>query len=145
MEYNCPKCGSKTESDYRFCPCCSKEINPINTSGQGFSATVPSELLGWNWGAFFLTWIWGIFHQVWLSLLVLIPLGNIVMPFVLGVKGNEWAWQSKKWDSIEQFRHTQHTWMIWGIIAFVAPLVLILGLLLITLGILGYYGFFTLQ
>jgi len=62
------------------------------------------------------------------------------MPFVLGIKGNEWAWQSKKWEDIEQFRRMQHTWMIWGIIAFVAPLVLILGLLLIIFGALGYFG-----
>lgn len=63
-----------------------------------------------------LTWIWGIGNNVWLSFLVFIPyLGSLVMPFVLGAKGNEWAWQGKRWDSIEHFRKTQRTWMWWGI------------------------------
>jgi len=77
-----------------------------NTSGQGFSAAVPPDIEGWNWGAFFLTWIWGIGNRVWLSFLALIPipLVGLAMMVLLGIKGNEWAWQCKKWDSIEQFR-----------------------------------------
>ena len=39
----------------------------INTSGQGFSTTVPLEIKGWSWGAFFLTWVWGIGNRVWLA------------------------------------------------------------------------------
>ncbi len=114
----------------------------VNTSGQGFSAMVPQEIKGWNWGAFFLPFIWGIFNHVWLSLLYFIPPGNIIMPFVLGIKGNEWAWQNKKWDNVESFRRTQRKWMWWGLAAFFAPLVLIIGILLIMAGILGYYGYF---
>jgi hypothetical protein len=114
-----------------------------NTSGQGQSAVLPDELKGWNWGAFLLTWIWGISNEVWLALLALIPLPMIrlVMAIILGIKGNEWAWQSKKWDSIEHFRRTQRIWLIWGIVALFLPFILITGIALIVVGILGYYGY----
>lgn len=114
-----------------------------NTSGQGSSAVVPPEIQEWNWGAFFLTWIWGIGNRVWLALIALIPipLVGLAMMIILGIKGNEWSWQYKRWDSIEHFRHRQRIWMYWGIAAFVAPFVLILGIALIMLGLLGYYGY----
>jgi hypothetical protein len=35
------------------------------------------------------------------------------MWFVLGAKGNEWAWQKGKWLSIEHFKRTQRKWA-WG-------------------------------
>ena len=116
---------------------------PGNTSGQGLLAVVPPELMGWNWGAFLLTWIWGVGNNVWLALIALVPvpLVGLAMSIILGLKGNEWAWQNKRWDSIEQFRRTQRKWMYWGIAAAVAPFVLILGVVLILIGILGYYGY----
>ena len=114
-----------------------------NTSGQGQSAVVPDELKGWNWGAFLLTWIWGISNEVWLALIALIPIPiiGLAVAIVLGVKGNEWAWRSKKWDSIEHFRRTQRIWLIWGIVALFLPFILIIGITLIVVGILGYYGY----
>jgi len=114
-----------------------------NTSGQGFPAVVPPEIEGWNWGAFFLTWIWGIGNRVWLALIALapVPLVGLAVMVILGIKGNEWAWQFKKWDSIEQFRRRQRIWMYWGIAAFIAPFVFILGWVLIIVGLLGYYGY----
>lgn len=114
-----------------------------NTSGRGFGTSVPEEIEEWNWGAFFLTWIWGIGNRVWLALIALapVPLVGIAMMVLLGIKGNEWAWQSKKWDSVEQFRHRQRIWMYWGIAAFIAPFVFILGWILIIVGLLGYYGY----
>jgi hypothetical protein len=115
----------------------------LNTSGQGSSATVPPELQGWNWGAFLLTWIWGIGNRVWLALLALIPIPivGLAVAILLGVKGNEWAWQLKKWDNIEHFRRTQRIWLYWGIASLIAPLVLIIGIILIIVGILGYYDY----
>ena len=79
---------------------------------------------GWNWGAFLLPIIWGPFNEVWLALLALIPLGSFIMPIILGIKGNEWAWQSKHWDSIEQFKKTQHKWAVWGLISLILPVVM---------------------
>jgi hypothetical protein len=113
------------------------------TSGQGFlTGDVPSEIKEWNWGAFFLTWIWGIGNRVWLSFIALAPFPlGLAMGIVLGIKGNEWAWQCKKWEGIEQFRHRQRVWMYWGIAGFLAPFVFILGWILIIVGLLGYYGY----
>jgi hypothetical protein len=116
----------------------------VNTSGQGFLiGDVPPEIKEWNWGAFFLTCIWGIGNRVWLALIGLapVPLVGLAMMIILGIKGNEWAWQCKKWDSVEQFRHRQRIWMYWGIAGFLAPFVFILGWVLIIVGLLGYYGY----
>jgi hypothetical protein len=120
----CPKCGKEVNEDARFCPQCGQQlkvgVTPENTSGQGESAIVPEEVKGWNWGAFALTWIWGIFSQVWIAFLVFIPfpLFGLAWAIVLGVKGNEWAWRKKKWDSVEHFKNTQRPWNIAGIVVF---------------------------
>ena len=95
-----------------------------NTSGQGATAVVPREIQGWNWGAFLLTWIWGIGNNVLIALLMFVPCVNIVMWFVLGAKGNEWAWRNKRWDSVEEFQRVQRTWTKWGVIVALVSLVL---------------------
>jgi hypothetical protein len=92
----------------------------MNTSGQGASAELPTELRGWNWGAFLLHWIWGIGNNTLIALLVFVPLVGLVMPFVLGARGNEWAWRNRRWESTEAFRKTQRAWAIWGAVAWVA-------------------------
>ena len=83
-----------------------------NTSGQGAAAVVPPEIQGWNWGAMLLNWIWGLGNSTYIALLMFIPLVNFVMFFVLGAKGNEWAWRNKRWDSVEHFRSVQRKWAI---------------------------------
>ncbi|MBM3154110.1 MAG: zinc ribbon domain-containing protein [Chloroflexi bacterium] len=137
----CLNCGKSNEPGRRFCSHCLSEMKGENTSGAGFSAAVPQEIKGLNWGAFFIPLLWGIFNKVWLAVLSLLPMVGVVMSFILLFKGNEWAWQSKHWDSIEQFKRTQRKWMYWGIAAFLAPFVLILGIGLIVFGLLGYYGY----
>src|SRR3989344_2281963 len=57
-------------------------------SGLGAQSEVPPEIRGWSWGAAGLTWIWGISHRVWLSLLMFVPVVNMVWWIVLGLKGN---------------------------------------------------------
>jgi hypothetical protein len=37
------------------------------------------------------------------------------MAIALGVKGNEWAWKSRRWRSIEQFKAHQRGWTIAGL------------------------------
>lgn len=74
----------------------------------------------WNWGAFFLTFIWGVFHGVYFSLLVLVPvIGWIIIPFILGIKGNEWAWKKGDWKSLEEFHKKQELWKKIGILVFI--------------------------
>ena len=140
----CPNCGEEVVESFTFCPRCGQSlkvgVTPENTSGQGESAAVPEEVKGWNWGAFVLTWIWGIFNSVWIAFLCFIPFFCLVWAFVLGVKGNEWAWRNKKWDSIEHFKNTQRSWDIAGIIIFaisMVALVVIIPTLLIPLFLFG--------
>ena len=89
----------------------------------------------WNWGAFLLGWIWAVGNRLWIwmpvglavNAIAFIPSANsksyyislicqLVISVVLGVKGSEWAWKKKKWDSIEQFKNTQDRWRVWGIV-----------------------------
>ena len=95
-----------------------------NSSGNGKSAMLPPELRGWNWGAFFFNWLWGIFNNTFIALLCFIPFVNIVMIFVLGAKGNEWAWQNKRWNSIEHFKRVQKNWAVVGLILFILSIII---------------------
>lgn len=88
------------------------------------TAPVPPEARRWNWGAFFLTWIWGIGNNVMISFLCLVPFLNLVMPVILGVKGGEWAWQKKRWDSVEHFQRVQRIWACVGFVTFLLTLVI---------------------
>ncbi|MBQ7256418.1 MAG: ribonuclease G [Abditibacteriota bacterium] len=89
-----------------------------NDSGEGEDAELPPQLRGLNWGAFFLGWIWGIAHNLLITLLTLIPYVGFIMNFVLLFKGNEWAWQNRRFKSVDHFKKVQRIWLIWGIIYF---------------------------
>ena len=91
----------------------------VKQSVQNTNAGIPAEIKQWNWGAFWLTWIWGIGNSTWIALLALLPIANIVMPFVLGAKGSEWAWKNKQWKSIAHFKTVQTQWAKWGLIIFI--------------------------
>ena len=96
----------------------------MNDSGSGSMAQLPLELRGFNWGAFLLSWIWSIGNQSYIGLLSLIPYVGFIMHFVLGFKGNEWAWQNRRWESVEHFRSVQRIWTMWGVGIFVGSFVL---------------------
>jgi len=139
-------CGHQNDDDAKFCNGCGKPLstqqqvkqsniqqkstspysNIENNSGHGKLAALPPQLYGWNWGAFFLTWIWGIGNSTYIAFLTWIPLVNLVMIFVLGAKGNEWAWQNKRWQSVEHFKKVQKLWAVWGFILFVLGILLAL-------------------
>lgn len=76
------------------------------------SKEIPEQIKGWNWGAFAFNWIWGIRFRTYRALLVLVPFVNIVMPFILGFKGNEWAWKHNQWSSVEEFKNSQRKWSV---------------------------------
>jgi hypothetical protein len=94
-----------------------------NTSGQGKASMVPPEIKGWNWGAFFFSFIWAVFNRTWIGLLTLVPVVCYVMPFVLGVKGNEWAWRNRTWESVDHFRRVQRRWALGGFLTVILFLV----------------------
>lgn len=115
------------------------EMDSSNTSGQGSTAVVPAELKGWNWGAFFLSWIWSIGNSTWIGLIALVPYAGFIMAIVLGVKGNEWAWQNRRWESVEQFKATQKVWAIWGLILFMLSLIVMFASIIVPI-ILGAHA-----
>lgn len=101
---------------------------PENTSGQP-NAVFPQELAGLNWGAFFLGWIWAIGMKNLVAFLLcffLGGIGNIICLFT----GNQWAWQSRKFASIEEFKQVQKAWTTWGLVLFLIVIgITILGIL----------------
>ena len=92
---------------------------PANNSGCGRifdgSIPVPAEIKGWNWGAFLLGVFWSIGNKVWIGLLCCIPYLGFVMLIILASKGNEWAWKSRRWASVEAFKANQRTWTTVGL------------------------------
>ena len=90
-------------------------VGMANNSGQGPGAPVPAEIQGWSWAGFLMNWIWAIAHSAWIGLILCLLTGP-VGPIVQGIKGNEWAWQNRRWESIQQFKDTQRVWVIWGLV-----------------------------
>lgn len=88
-------------------------------SGWGKDSQLPPELKKWNWGAFLLSWVWGLGNSTYIAFLMFVPFVNIVMPFVLGAKGNKWAWQKRTWRDVDHFRKTQKKWAIAGLLFWI--------------------------
>ena len=107
-----------------------------NTFGLEINTEIPPEIKGWNWGAFLLNWIWGIGNNTYIAFLMFVPFINIVMPFVLGAKGNAWAWQNKKWDSIEHFKSVQRKWCRWSLVVVVVVICIFIAI---------FFGIFSLM
>jgi hypothetical protein len=154
---HCTKCGQLNDSDAVYCVSCGKkiqdgqklnhpeaenrELQNLNNSGQGKLSALPVELSGWNWGAFFLSWIWGIGNNTWIAFLTFIPIINLIMIFVLGAKGNEWAWQNKRWNSFEHFKKVQKLWGIWGLILFLISFLFIFFIIIAALSVADAYDY----
>ncbi len=100
-----------------------------NDSGRGDASVLPAELQGFNWGALFGSWIWGLGNSVWIALLCLVPCIGFFMRFFLGAKGNEMAWKSKRWESVQAFRSTQKTWAIVGGVFSLMSLVVVIPIM----------------
>ena len=108
----------------------------VSSSGQP-GAQLPEELRGWNWGAFFMTWIWAIPHRSWIAF-ILGLCTSLIGATVCGIMGNRWAWQNRRWDSVQHFRDTQRVWAIVGLILVASGhLLVLLWVLFVNL---WYYG-----
>ncbi len=105
----------------------------VNNSGNSnlldSSVPVPDEIKGWNWGAFLMPWLWPLTNHVWIGLSSWVPSASWVMmvAIALGGKGNEWAWKSRRWQSIEQFKMHQRRWTIAGIFIWLPMILSILA------------------
>ena len=102
----------------------------LDMDSDPFYSEVPNEIRGWNWGAFLLTWIWGLGNRVWQAMYVFIPIYGFFYMFVLGSRGNEFAWNSREWNSVEEFKATQRKWALGGL-AFAVLWVGLLGVIFI--------------
>ncbi|BAU04924.1 protein kinase domain-containing protein [Fischerella sp. NIES-3754] len=119
-------------------------VSPAATTNSGWlggggtfntNVPVPPEIQGWNWGAFLMSPLWSITNQVWIGLLSWVPYVGIPMPFVLGAKGNTWAWRSRQWRSIEDFKAHQRAWTKAAIILY--SCLGALGVLIVALAFIG--------
>ena len=96
-----------------------------------------------NWGAFLGTWIWGIVNKSY------IPFWDLILGFTplfllfrlyCGVKGNEWAYKSKKWQDVSQFNKSQEKQVVVfgfiGVFLYMAACMLfVLGFMLLMMNI----------
>ncbi len=105
------------------------------------AAQLPPALRRFNWAAFLLGPVWGLGNGVWQA--ILIGLAGAVVPwfsrsapwvgfvalvvtlFIIGMKGNEWAWRARRWRSVEQFKRVQQGWLLWAVVIAVITLIVL--------------------
>lgn len=95
----------------------------MTTRGYNQPAEIPRELDRWSWGAFFLNWIWGLGNNTYIALLMFVPLVNVIMIFILGARGNAWAWRNKAWRDVDHFKRVQKAWALWGLVSWIVVMV----------------------
>lgn len=102
----------------------------IFMKGQITGEKPKSEIIRFNWGAFFGTWIWGLWNKCYITLLM-IPLlfttgGWFLFMIICGLKGNEWTYSKnkEKYDSVEDFHKSQSNQSI--LFLFIAPIISII-------------------
>ncbi len=128
----CPFCSAEIPSDAKKCKFCGEWVCQDEEN-------FPQELKRFNWGAFLLNWIWGIMHKKYITLLYfvacIIPvIGPLAISIWFGFAGNKWAWQSKKWDSIESFNESQQNWVkLWFILVVLGLIFAIKIFIILTL------------
>ena len=121
----CPYCAELIPQNAAFCSICETSlienlsnrvpcIDYTNTTKCISNDETPQNIKQWNWGAFWLSWIWGIGNKSFNTFFALIPYFGFIWMFVCGAKGNEWAWENKKWASVENYNNTQRKWAIIG-------------------------------
>ena len=89
------------------------------------NSMVPNEIKKWNWGAFMYNMVWGIGNKSYITLLCLVPILNIIWPFVCGAKGNEWAWKNGNYSNTREFFLVQDTWNRAGFVTFIIAIIFI--------------------
>ena len=152
----CPVCGTSAGAAALSCVRCRNPFigGPSPTGNYqhayprpNFSnvyALPPNVKSTFNWGACFFTWIWGLNHRKPETLLAIlagfIPFGALIASIYIGYKGNEWAWDSGRFQTIDDMQQCQVIWAKWAlwmfVLSIVAPLAIFM-LILVVGGILG--------
>ena len=98
-----------------------QQIPPTVAPNQTYSTPInqgTKPVTGWNWGAMMYGWVWGIANGTYMPLLALLPFLNMFWWIVCGIKGNEWAMNSGKWQTVEEFNAVQKSWNTAGKVCF---------------------------
>ena len=127
----CSDCGEKISPNAQFCKKCGNRAGvdeSLVETRKGMQED-QKEIKRWSWGGFTLTWIYLVgMNGGWLILLFLIlafiPIVNFIAWIYLGLNGRKFAWERRKWKSLEEFILVQQKWDMWGIILFVLSLVI---------------------
>lgn len=83
-----------------------------------------------NWGAFILPLFWAMAHRVWIGAFAIVPIAAPAISLIMLIKGNEWAWQSRQFRDVAEFRSVQRAWFVGGLI--------FVGVVFIVSSIVGY-------
>jgi hypothetical protein len=88
-------------------------------SGRRTGSKNPAFSGKWNWGAFLFQWLWLMFHgKVGLGFVFLVitfvPFANLCVPFYFGMKGNDLAYDGRRFPSVSQYIAIQNAWRNWG-------------------------------
>lgn len=135
---NCKYCHSPLSPEDKFCTNCGAINEAYESPNKGIFDTInESDLMTkgnidresfykkqkpgvFNWGAFALGPIWAFGSKLYLlAILEFIPLVNIVLAFVAGFKGNEWAARNLDYRDMDEFARIQEPWNRAGIISFI--------------------------
>jgi len=93
----------------------------------GNDSVLPEEVRRkFNWGACLLSWIWGVGHGKYWTLATLVVgamlktygfgLAMLLVNVWFGVKGNEWAWSSGRFNTVDELEAHEMKWAKWGAI-----------------------------
>lgn len=113
----------------------------VNNSGQN-SPHVPAVIKNkFNWGACLLNWIWGIGNKVYIPFLMFIvgwiPFVNLGLIIWFGIKGNEWAWKKKRFQSVKHFHEYQKKWAAVAVVLYVISFVAGICMLVVSSQMVG--------
>ncbi|MFC1901197.1 B-box zinc finger protein [Chloroflexota bacterium] len=61
---------------------------------------------------------------IWRFSIFLFSLMQLVLHIALLLKGNQWAWQAKRWDSVQSFLTVQKRWTLFFLILFILGLII---------------------
>jgi hypothetical protein len=112
--------------------------NAINIKDSGASIPskdIPDNLYQWNWGAFFFGWFWAVCNGIYWPLIFFIPffglIADPIIRIILGINGSKWAWERRKWQSVEHFTRVQHNWAMAALWIFLGSIILLIKFVVI--------------